>query len=250
MNRLLASIVALALSGGAADAACEARSGEQRAHVVELYTSEGCNSCPPADRWLAGFEPNAAVIPLALHVDYWDELGWRDRFGDARFSGRQRLLAALAHAPGVYTPQVFVDGREWRAWYRGEAMPDAGGDALALHLSARTQADGSLQLELDSGNAGDGDSQAYFALVEDGLSSTVQAGENRGRVLRHRHVVRAWAGPFATLPARALISPPDGLVREHAAVVAFVEDSATGRAVQALRLSLAACDGSPATRHE
>jgi len=237
-------MLALALSSSVANAACEARSSAQRTRLVELYTSEGCSSCPPADEWLARFEPTVALIPLALHVDYWDDLGWRDRFGDARFGRRQRAQVELAGAASVYTPQVFVDGREWRAWYRGESMPGAaGGTAPALHLSVRTQVDGSLKLALDDDDAGGGDWQAYFALVEDGLSSTVHAGENRGRILRHRHVVRAWSGPLATWPARTSLAPPADLVREHAAIVAFIEDGSSGRVGQALRLSLATCEG-------
>ena len=138
--------------------------------------------------------------------------------------------------------QVFVDGREWRAWYRGGAMPDGAQVAApGLHLSALVPANGPVQVELAIDDAGNGNWQAYFALVEDGLSSTVQAGENRGRVLRHRHVARAWAGPMARLPARTQLAAPAGLVRENAAVVAFVENPDSGRVGQVVRLSLAGC---------
>ena len=104
----------------AAPTECAAKSGPRTAVLVELYTSEGCNSCPPADEWLrklpaAGFGADR-VVPLALHVDYWDYIGWKDRFANAGFSARQREIAAINRTRAVYTPQVVLAGRDYGSW--------------------------------------------------------------------------------------------------------------------------------------
>jgi hypothetical protein len=102
-----------------ARAACLARSGAQTVALVELYTSEGCSSCPPADRWLAGLAERYTswqVVPLALHVDYWDYIGWKDPYAKREFSQRQRRLSRLQRAALVYTPQVLLQGADFRRW--------------------------------------------------------------------------------------------------------------------------------------
>ena len=99
-----------------AGAACDARSGPNTAALVELYTSEGCSSCPPADRQLShladSLDASAEVVPLALHVGYWDRLGWADRFAQDRFAQRQDWLVQANRQRTVYTPQFFVAGAE------------------------------------------------------------------------------------------------------------------------------------------
>jgi hypothetical protein len=89
--------------------------------LIELFTSEGCNSCPPVDAWLSGLRTSDGLwsryVPVAFHVTYWDSLGWSDRFGQQKFDALHESTAAHAMAP-VYTPGVFVSGREWRAWRR------------------------------------------------------------------------------------------------------------------------------------
>src|SRR5215471_11070793 len=122
-TRILAlGCIALAAIGPAraADPACSASSGPHTTALVELYTSEGCDTCPPADHWLSslfsrGFTP-AQVVPFALHVDYWDYIGWKDPYGRAEFSARQRKLAAMRRPTIVYTPQVLLQGRDFRRW--------------------------------------------------------------------------------------------------------------------------------------
>jgi hypothetical protein len=101
-------------------AQCVSQSGPGTTALVELYTSEGCSSCPPADRWLANlgrrYAP-ASVVPLALHVDYWDYIGWKDPYARREFSLRQRKLSQLQRLALVYTPQVVLQGRDWRLWH-------------------------------------------------------------------------------------------------------------------------------------
>ena len=131
LSLALAGMAAL-LGHGTARAvdACTAASTRQVASVVELYTSEGCNSCPPADRWLSRLKADPAVVALAFHVDYWDRLGWKDRFASAAFTTRQASQQASNGARFSYTPQVVVDGRDRTDWSRATS-------AVASALSRR-----------------------------------------------------------------------------------------------------------------
>src|SRR5258706_12927861 len=98
---------------------CTVRSGPNTAALVELYTSEGCSSCPPADQWLSSFgraRRSGLVVPIAFHVSYWDYIGWKDAYADTRFGERQRERAKASGASMVYTPQVMIGGRDFRAW--------------------------------------------------------------------------------------------------------------------------------------
>jgi len=108
-----------ASAAGGPERICSATSGATRTALVELYTSEGCSSCPPADAALArldrSLDPGARAVPIALHVDYWDNLGWKDPYAQATFSARQSRLVAANHHETVYTPHFFVSGRELRA---------------------------------------------------------------------------------------------------------------------------------------
>src|SRR5262252_7106751 len=113
-------LTALAVGNAASAAECSAYTGPHTTALVELYTSEGCDTCPPADHWLSslfsrGFRPDQ-VVPLSLHVDYWDYIGWKDPFGRAEFSARQRKLAAMRRPVIVYTPQVVLQGQDFRRW--------------------------------------------------------------------------------------------------------------------------------------
>lgn len=137
---LLALVLVLAQSVAAAE---QFTSGPGRAHLVELFTSEGCSSCPPADRWLATFVDSPRlwreIVPVAYHVSYWDRLGWADRFAQREFDVRQRRLAESSGA-AVYTPGVFRDGREWRGWRGAGNAQDPGTDpvgTLTLRRSSR-----------------------------------------------------------------------------------------------------------------
>ena len=187
---------------------CSASSAAQRIVVVELYTSEGCSSCPPADRWLSTLMGDAKagrVLPLAFHVDYWDYIGWKDPYAQAAFSRRQRELADRSGARTIYTPQVVVDTRDFPGW-RNASVFDA---SLASAVRRPPGADLSLDLRMESlsrwtvklhgkflGSALRGDAVAYLALYENNLETRVKAGENAGTTLRHDYVVRELRGPF------------------------------------------------------
>jgi len=178
--------------------------------VVELYTSEGCNSCPPADRWLSRTAADPQRwIPLAMHVDYWDSLGWKDPFDRPAFTARQRALGDAARASTIYTPEVFVSGREFRRWAdSGEfsraiearnARPAMAGIALDAVTSntPRVALQTRARFTLQPGAASGTDATiAWIALTQNGLISHPSGGENGGVELHHDHVVREWIGPI------------------------------------------------------
>src|SRR5881394_3774252 len=116
----LIAVSATLAAGPVVAGACKGASGAQTAALVELYTSEGCSSCPPADRWLSGLSAKGyapgRVVPLSLHVDYWDYIGWKDPYGKREFSLRQRKLSQLQRMALVYTPQVVLQGRDFPRW--------------------------------------------------------------------------------------------------------------------------------------
>ena len=252
----------LALSLGSAQAMpCTARSAATTTALVELYTSEGCNSCPPADRWLSslgskGYAPDR-VVPIALHVDYWDYIGWKDPYARQAFSARQRKMAALARAAVVYTPQVLLQGRDFRDW-REQASPSAFEQQVAK-INARP-ARARIALALDTRHNGAFEVEAmaellegtpptdlglYLGAYENKLVSEVKAGENRGRTLPHDYVVLQWLGPLefrgAKLLERQRLALLPKAVAANSGVIAFVQNKATSEVLQALMLP--ACPG-------
>lgn len=226
--------------------ACSAHSPAHTLALLELYTSEGCSSCPPADQFVgglraAGVASDQAVL-LSLHVDYWNYIGWKDPYSRAAFTERQRNLSELAGSRTIYTPEIFVAGRELRKWSDGVpaavkrinatparanisiALGQAGAGGLPVTVSAAAPA------------AGKGDT-LFIALTESGVASRVTAGENQGRTLKHDFVVREWLAPVSlgrdgtAAVSRALAIPP-GAVLKNLAVSAFVQ-SERGEVLQA-----------------
>jgi hypothetical protein len=214
-------------------AACQAQS-EPASQLVELYTSEGCSSCPPADRWLAGLEgKQTALVPLSFHVDYWNGLGWTDPFSDAAFSTRQRLVADRANAT-VYTPGVFLSGREWRGW--GGAAPPVQHKILLTANAKLDQRKLAINLRTDATTA----MRGYVAIAENGLEVAVPRGENSGRKLRHSHVVRSLqAIAFRDQAAQLTLSIPNQVNLAQAEIVVWLEEQ--GKATSVLRMGLENC---------
>lgn len=161
--------------------------------VVELYTSEGCSSCPPADAWLASFKQDPrlfeSLLPLAFHVDYWDMLGWSDPFAKPAYSKRQRDWVSERRVSQPYTPGFVVNSQEWRGWFGQQLeLPATDGSPGILHVSwpDKTQP---LTLRFDTEKAAYERLAVNVAVLGMGLETEVQAGENRGRTLRHDFVV-------------------------------------------------------------
>jgi hypothetical protein len=229
--------------------ACSATSGANRTALVELYTSQGCSSCPPADRWLsqlAARAPRDRVVPIALHVSYWDYIGWQDPFARTEFDARQRVQAAASGSRTVYTPGVFVQGREFASWSRSAAFEDALRALAAEPASVRItlRADLGTDAMLVTGSASALPSanarRLMLVLVESGLATRVRAGENRGENLTNDRVVRAWSGPLPLTNGSVRWPLPAAAERSRYAVVAFAEDE-KGQVLQALDLPLGGC---------
>ncbi len=238
-----AVVVMSVLSVPCAAAVCEATSGAQTPHLVELYTSEGCSSCPPADRWLSRVGGDADVVALEFHVDYWDALGWPDPLARKQYTRRQERQAQLDHGHSVFTPQVVLDGRTWHDWYQSNRMPQRTESAFAASMTASLSAS-KLRIALrmqDNPNVDSAHYRTYFALTEDGLDSDIRAGENRGVHLRHDHVVRALVGPLPVATTETQLDVPREMNLNNAHVVAFIQNPDDGTVAQVLTLKPNQC---------
>jgi hypothetical protein len=166
-------------------------SGPQQTALVELYTSEGCSSCPPAEAWLSRQKDNPGLwkqlVPVAFHVDYWDRLGWRDRFSSKEWTERQSRYAALWGSESVYTPAVVVNGREQRGW-SGASLSQPSEKQPGI-LAATTSDGKTFAIEFHPAKNEATDWDAHMALLGSEISTNVRAGENSGRNLKHDFVV-------------------------------------------------------------
>lgn len=241
LSILLLALLATTIAPQAAgqQTAVQFSSGLQRVTLLELYTSEGCNSCPPADAWLSELKKDPrlwqAFVPMALHVDYWDYIGWRDRFATSDYSARQKRYAEEGGARFVYTPGFFMNGDDWSGWrYRenikrqtmnvGNLTVSLNGNRLLARFSPTSTTAEPLTLNV--------------ALLGMNLETRVKAGENHGRVLRHDFVALG----MSTAPLEiadddysATIDLPD--VSQHAedlALVAWVSAAGSQAPIQSV----------------
>src|SRR5712691_10047621 len=231
-----------------------------RKHEIETFScrDRGGGSCPAADHWLSslfaqGFRPDQ-VVPLALHVDYWDYIGWKDPFAKGEFSARQRRLAQMKRPAFVYTPQVLLQGQDFRRWSGGEfaeqVMRINSRPARArIALTIRAVAPEAIHAELSAMLIDPGEKKnaaVYLAAYENKLASEVAAGENRGKRLEHDFVVREWIGPIGfgeglKIEEKRSLALLRGANPGHLGVAAFVQNRATGDVLQALMLPV--CPG-------
>ncbi|HXA80800.1 MAG TPA: DUF1223 domain-containing protein [Opitutaceae bacterium] len=164
-------------------------SGTRQTALVELYTSEGCSSCPPAERWLAGLRDASGLwrdfVPVAFHVNYWDDLGWRDRFASRQFTQRQYALADSWGGGSVYTPCFVRDGAEWHP----SSAPGASDKIAGLLAVNYDPASGRCRVKFLPAEKSAGSYDVHVALLGGGLASNVTAGENEGETLEHEFVV-------------------------------------------------------------
>jgi hypothetical protein len=212
---------------------CQASTGSVVTPVIELYTSEGCSSCPPADQWLSSLK-GKPVVAEAFHVAYWDYIGWKDRFAQPLFSARQKDLAAQNRLSGIYTPQLVRNGHDWHD-YKQVTEPQLPAKAR-ISLQRVGETDG-FEARVEPSNASTAWT-AYWTVTEDGHSSRVKAGENAGEFLKHDFVVRQYApvgqyqGP-QVLKFFALAQQPEHLRR----INLVVQDPQSGEPLQALSLT-------------
>jgi hypothetical protein len=205
--------------------------------VVELYTSEGCSSCPPADAFVGELAGRDDVLALSLHVDYWDYIGWKDPFADARHTKRQRKYAKQFQLRYVYTPQVVVDGAFEAVGSDRNKVLDAVSQSKKLKkipVKLSASADG-MVLDLKAADVG---AVNVYSVFYDRVHETdVRRGENSGRKLRHANVVRdmtriaTWQGKPTSIPVPA--SPKGG---EVCAVI--LQSASTGQIIGAARLAI------------
>ncbi len=178
-------------------------SGERQTAVVELYTSEGCSSCPPADRWLSRLVETPTgeldLLALSFHVDYWDYLGWKDRFSSADYTRRQRMLGANNQQRTIYTPEFFVNGMEARGANNIlSKIQKANQQEAPLDLRLTVERDDvELVVALHSPASRNTVGQVHhrYLVYENNLSTDVKRGENSGEVLHHQQVVRYMSPP-------------------------------------------------------
>ncbi len=193
MRKVLAMLTAVGLGAGLGVATPQASQADV---VVELYTSQGCSSCPPADALLGELAGRDDVIALSLHVDYWDYLGWKDEFANPAFSARQRGYAATAGQSMIYTPQMIIGGKDHIVGTKAMDLADT----LARHkeqeapigLEALRQGD-TVSIRADAAQSGQGG--LIVQLVQYSVSETVsiKRGENAGRDMTYHNVVKGWS---------------------------------------------------------
>ncbi len=248
---LLPVLVAAAAAVPVADMprACSSVSPAHQAALVELYTSQGCSSCPPADRWLTQLDaryPRDRVVPIALHVNYWDDIGWKDPYARSEFTARQRALAAANGSRTVYTPGVFVQGQELPQWSVRASFDNSVRAVTARPAAVRITLKAEwtdIAVKVDASAVAltsAREPRLYLALVESGLATNVRAGENRGETLRNDRVVRAWSGPLALMPAPVSWPLPAQADRTRYSIIGFAQDE-DGRILQAVDLPLRGC---------
>ena len=241
MIRCLSAVfLCLALNQGYAQTVT-LESSTAQVNLLELYTSEGCSSCPPADRWISKFTNHGhlwdRVVPIAFHVDYWDYIGWKDRFALPAYSERQRRYARQGMIRTVYTPGFVLNGAEWRGWFTGK-QPDIGvggevgklrveivdGEATVTYLPVGAPSDDSLDL--------------HVAILGFDLETKVKAGENEGRSLRHNFAVLAYGLSLIQRTENAygttLVLPDTGISAPTTALAAWVTPRGGGKPIQAV----------------
>lgn len=233
----LAALALLSLPGLAAT--CEVNAGARPPAVVELFTSQGCSSCPPADRWLSDLKDQPGVIALGFHVNYWNHLGWKDPFATPQTTERQRRIREAIRGQYVYTPQVVLNGEDHRGWpgERASQLPGLPAqDVPSLRLVREGQ---QVMAQIGIGKRST-HLAGYWAVLQDDQKRAVTRGENAGQTLRNDHVVRLYQ-PVAAWVAHQAQQHTLSLSGAAGQRVAFVVTDANGlKPVQAAVLS---CDG-------
>jgi hypothetical protein len=230
MRQTLPLFLALAtlLTSGATAADLTFQSGPSQVHLLELFTSEGCSSCPPAEQRLSSLRDNAGlwktVVPVEFHVDYWDYLGWSDRFAGPAYTQRQQDYAREWGGDSVYTPEFVLDGHEFR---NAEIpAPSASAGQLTVHLSASRLL--SVHYQPPTGGA---TWEAHIATLGIGLQTAIRAGENAGTQMRHDFVALS----LLSLPLNSLDGtlPLPAAKPGEKAIAVWVTQAGTSTPVQA-----------------
>ncbi|MGH8547557.1 MAG: DUF1223 domain-containing protein [Methylococcales bacterium] len=215
-------------------------SGKTQAQLIELYTSEGCSSCPPADRWLTSLLNDPGLwkdfVPIAFHVDYWNQLGWPDPFANPEFSERQRTYQLQGNVATVYTPGFVIQGEEWRGWFgdfNRPSNPNREVGNLSINLTGNR---GLVRFEpentIQSGTF-------YLAWLGFGYERRIASGENAGKTLREDFVVlslehQASESNQNGLGAEFDLDRPEARPEQKVAIVAWFSTPGNQRPIQAV----------------
>ncbi len=218
--------------------------GDKGFAVVELFTSEGCSSCPPADQLVAKIEKEVKDKPvyiLAYHVDYWNRLGWKDAFSSSAFSKRQEDYASYLHLQSVYTPQIVVNGRtEFVGSEEAELrnaitsnLQNEQGQALALNVAADGQNPAVIKYKADKT---DKNTALFIAVLQKNAQTKVERGENSGRTLSHVQIVRKLQKVALTGDAgETKVALPKGFNKQGWEIIGFLQNTSTGLVTGAAR---------------
>ena len=234
MKTIIGVALLLFFAGGLYADSLVFESGPKRVQLLELFTSEGCSSCPPAEALLGRFVNDPRLwhefVPVAFHVDYWDRLGWKDPFASAEWTRRQRLYAANWNAESVYTPAFVLNGREWR----DASIPVVNNEAPGI-LRATMRGDNNVLVAFEPAKEKTGDFEVYLARLGFGIDSNVRAGENNGRRLRHDFVVLSLAHEKLGLDPQELHLPSSGAASRpgRTALAAWITNAGDIRPLQA-----------------
>jgi hypothetical protein len=200
--------------------------------VVELFTSQGCNSCPPADALLEELTGEPGIITLSLHVDYWDYIGWQDPYASPEMTGRQQSYAKSLRSPYVYTPQILVDGQAHLVGSRSDKVRQAIDKAAkrGKPVDVRVIRDNGDKVLIPAGHAPDDGATVWLAIYDGVHETEVQKGENAGRAIRNVHVVRelvdlgTWTGEAMEIP----LDLSDAAALGRAGCAVLVQQGRTG----------------------
>lgn len=236
-SSLLATVFAASLGYVATPAfALELESQPTRTHLLELYTSEGCSSCPPAEAWLSKLKSEPRLwqdyVPIAFHVDYWDRLGWRDPYASKEWTARQYAFSAHWNSSSVYTPGFVLDGREWR----NKSVPGAASETPGVLKLSSTDGE-TARVSFQPANGKARPLELHVARLGFDLTINVKAGENSGRKLLHDFVVLGLK--TEKMPAgKAEVRLPEAGVQPVAntrgAIVAWVTEPGQIEPIQAI----------------
>ncbi|MEP6664043.1 MAG: DUF1223 domain-containing protein, partial [Verrucomicrobiota bacterium] len=196
-------------------------SAPQRVSLIELYTSEGCSSCPPAEAWFSKLKNEAGLwknfVPVSFHVTYWDYIGWKDRFGSKKYDARQNSYAAAWHSSTVYTPEFVQNGKELKE----RKVPSASKTSVGV-LKATLDEKRALTVSFQP-NASGKKYEVYAVLLGGDLESSVKAGENSGRKLRHDFVALSFQSEKLNSEGEGKLTLPAALAGEKGLAVWVTE---------------------------
>jgi hypothetical protein len=239
MAVILLGILTTTAAESAAARSLIATSGASHVELVELYTSEGCSSCPPADKWVSDLKDRSDLwkhfVPVAFHVDYWNNSSWSDGLSSDAMTQRQTDLSHLWREPSVYTPALVLDGKEWRDWHQNQAPSPSPANPQKITLSLFKETDGSFTVRVEKPKTA---SHLVVKVAElgMGLNSHVTGGENSGRVLTHNFAVLDWEGKAlgANQNEQNFKFQPSHQKVSQTAIAAWVEEEGNPTPLQAV----------------